>query len=86
MVSGTPVLTTKIGGMPEEYYPYFYFIEDETIPGIASAIEKMVRIEYAELFSRGQVAKEFASHEKNYLNQTKAILSFLEDNWKGKCG
>ena len=29
MVSGTPVLTTKLPGMPKEYDDYVYIIEDE---------------------------------------------------------
>lgn len=31
MVFGTPVLTTKLSGMPEEYYPYVYLFKDESI-------------------------------------------------------
>lgn len=38
MTSGTAVLTTKVGGIPEEYFDYVYTIEDESIEGIANAI------------------------------------------------
>ena len=38
MMSGTPLLTTKLPGMPREYYPYVYFIEDESIAGIANSL------------------------------------------------
>ena len=30
MASGTPLLTTKLPGMPEDYYPHIYLLEDET--------------------------------------------------------
>ena len=30
MASGTPVLTTRLPGMPAEYYPYVEFIDEET--------------------------------------------------------
>ena len=42
MVSGTPVLTTRLPGMPMEYYPYVYFIEEESADGIAAAKEKEI--------------------------------------------
>lgn len=35
MVSGTPLLTTKLPGMPKEYYRYVYLLEDESSNGIA---------------------------------------------------
>lgn len=38
MASGTPVLTTKVGGMLEEYLKYIYTIEDESIKGISTAL------------------------------------------------
>ena len=33
MASGTPVLTTRLPGMPKEYYPYVSFIDEETADG-----------------------------------------------------
>lgn len=77
MVSGTPVLTTRVGGMPEEYYPYFYFIDDETPQGIAKAIEDVLALSEETLAEKGRAAKQFAITEKNYLSQTKDILDFL---------
>lgn len=77
MASGTPVLTTKVGGMPEDYYPYFYFIDDETPQGIAKAIENVLALSEETLDEKGRTAKQFAISEKNYLPQTKAILDFL---------
>ena len=77
MVSGTPVLTTRVGGMPEEYYPYFYFIDDETPQGIAKVIEDVLVLSKEALAEKGRAAKQFAIAEKNYLSQTKDILDFL---------
>ena len=77
MVSGTPVLTTRVGGMPEEYYPYLYFIDDETPQGIAKAIEDVLALSENALAEKGQAAKQFASTAKNYLSQTNDILDFL---------
>ena len=84
MASGTPVLTTKVGGMPEEYYPYFYFIDDETPQGIAKAIEDVLTLREETLAEKGRAAKQFAVTEKNYLSQTKDILDFLSGEFSRK--
>ena len=84
MASGTPVLTTKVGGMPEEYYPYFYFIDDETPQGIAKAIEDVLALREETLAEKGRAAKQFAVAEKNYLSQTKDILDFLSGELRRK--
>ena len=42
MASGTPVLTTRLPGMPAEYYPYVEFIDEETPEGIARALKRVL--------------------------------------------
>lgn len=84
MVSGTPVLMTRVGGMPEDYYPYFYFIDDETPQGIAKAIENVLALSEETLDEKGRTAKQFAISEKNYLPQTKGILDFLSGELRRK--
>ena len=80
MSSGTPILTTRVGGMPEEYYPYFYFIDDESVSGIANSIESVASLNNESLKLMGERAREFALEKKNYYQQTKLILSFLEQS------
>ena len=75
MVSGTPVLTTRVGGMPVEYYDYFYFIDDESPEGIAETIEKTLN--KSDLRNMGEKARKYACKEKNYCSMTKKILTFL---------
>ena len=80
MASGTPILTTRVGGMPKEYYPYFYFIDNESEAGICNAIEKIINLPEEELELKGKKAAEFANNYKNYLVSTKRVLEFLEQN------
>lgn len=79
MASGTPVLTTRVGGMPTEYYDYFYFIENETPDGLATAMRKVLALPNTELDAFGTRALQFASNSKNYQAMTKKILSFLQN-------
>ena len=43
MASGTPVLTTVLPGMPKEYHPYVYLLEDETSDGITEKLKEVFR-------------------------------------------
>lgn len=84
MVSGTPVLMTKVGGMPIEYYDYLYFIENESIEGVQKAIEDIILLKNEELDKKGIIAKKFAEKEKNYKSMTKKIVEFLSKQINGE--
>lgn len=77
MASGTPVLTTKLPGMPKEYYPYVYLIEPETTEALAQTLSKLLRKPPEELFAFGQAAKAFILQEKNNLKQAEKLLQLL---------
>lgn len=79
MASGTPVLTTRVGGMPEEYYPHFSFIEDETVDGVAAALESALSRSEAALEAQGAGAREFALEEKNCVTMVRKITDFLRE-------
>ena len=78
MASGTPLLTTKVGGMPEEYLKYVYIIEDESISGISTALTTVLHNAPKELYLFGQKAAHFAIEDKNYRKMTEKVLIFLQ--------
>ena len=78
ITSGTPLLTTKVGGMPEEYLKYVYIIDDESINGISNSLTTAMNYSANELNVFGQKAVRFAMAEKNYLKMTESILFFLQ--------
>jgi len=79
MASGTPVLTTKLPGMPEEYYPYVYLLEDETAEGMAKALREILSKPAEELAQKGADAKRFVMEKKNNISQAKKLLDMLEN-------
>lgn len=83
MASGTPLLTTKVGGMPEEYYDYFYFFDEESTEGIKSSLEKIVNFCDKQLRDKGISARAFAVKNKSYQYMTSTIVSFLGDSING---
>lgn len=78
MVSGTPVLMTKLPGMPTEYYPYLFFIEDESAEGIKRALTEVLAVSEKERNDIGDKAREFMLKEKNNVVQSKKLTDFLK--------
>lgn len=81
MVSGTPILTTKLPGMPKEYYPYVYLLEDETPKGITEKLQEIFGLSLEEREEMGANARGFVLQHKSNVAQAKKILKFIEENY-----
>lgn len=79
MASGTPILTTKLSGMPKEYDEYVFFIEEETVEGLKFVINKLKSIKREELYHKGILAKDFVLKSKNNQVQAKKIVDFIKN-------
>lgn len=77
MASGTPLLTTKLPGMPDEYYPYVFLIKDESVDGYARALKDALSHSDEELYLLGETAKAFVLNKKNYLEQAKRVAKLI---------
>ncbi len=77
LASGTPVLTTRLLGIPEDYQDKFYFIEDESVLGIKVQIEFCLAKKNEELQEFGQKGKAFVLNEKNYTKQVGKLISSI---------
>lgn len=78
MASGTPLLTTRLPGIPEEYYSYCYTIKEETIDGISESIRNVLKLSNEELKAMGENARRFIMTKKNNKVQARKIYVFLE--------
>lgn len=77
MASGTPVLLTKLPGIPEEYFHYTYTIEPETPEGVCNALTEIFRSSRQQRDQFGSRAREFVSTQKNCDAQCGRILEFV---------
>ncbi len=75
MLSGTPLLTTKLSGVPDEYDSYCFTIRSREPQLIAETIEKILCDENAQ--NMGKKAKAFVVEQKNSTVQVARILQFL---------
>jgi glycosyltransferase involved in cell wall biosynthesis len=77
MASGTPLLTTKLPSMPNEYHPYVFLIKDETVEGYAKALQDVLAHTDVELYNFGQNAKNFVLKKKNNKEQAKRVANLI---------
>ena len=78
MVSGTPVLMTRLPGMPCEYAKYVYLFEKEDTEGIARKLREVLDKPLNELETFGQKARTFVLEKKNNVYQTNKIIDFVD--------
>ena len=80
MVSGTPVLTTKLPGMPVEYYPHVYLFDSgENAVDFAEVLRRVLSQPAEELEAKGKEACEWVLAKKNNITQTARIIELLEN-------
>ena len=77
MVSGTYTLSTKLGGIPDEYFNYCGCIEDESAEGIRDAINESLQLYREELYAKGLAARQFVLENKNNVMQTARVVELM---------
>lgn len=80
MASGTPLLTTKLPGMPKEYNNYVYLIEEETKNGIISKFKEIFSKTKEELIEFGKKTQQFVLENKNNITQGNKIIKLITEN------
>jgi glycosyltransferase involved in cell wall biosynthesis len=65
MASGIPLLTTRLPGIPKEYFDFVYVFEEENVEGYRRAMERILDIPKIELKVFGDRARNFVLQHKN---------------------
>ena len=77
MVTGTPVLTTCLPGMPEEYKQHVYLLEDESVQGVGRAITRVFQEADTARADLGFHARCFVLEQKNNAKQAEKLSGIL---------
>lgn len=80
MASGVPLLTTKLPGMPKEYFDYVYLFKEETVDGFGRAMQSLLNKSREELLNFGARAKDFVVTKKNNKLQARRFYSCFVSN------
>lgn len=76
MLSGTPLLTTRLKGIPEEYYSYVFCADSSSLE-MARIIDTVLANSPNELNKIGERAQAFIVNRKNSNTQAARIMNFL---------
>lgn len=79
MSSGTPVLTTKLLGIPDDYFDKMFYIESETVEGVKKSILNCLLKSQEELDGFGNNAKSFVLQEKNNFIQIEKLIKIMNE-------
>lgn len=77
LLSGTPVLSTKLNGFTDDYIDKMFWIEKDDPDGIADAINSVCDCTKGDLEAMANRAYKFVIKEKNWDRQVKRIAKFI---------
>lgn len=78
MLSATPVLTTKLPGIPNDYDEHLFYINNESAEGIAESIIRCKRMNPSYLKTKGKDAQLFVLQNKNCRKQINNVMDALQ--------
>lgn len=79
MLSGTPVLTSKLSGIPDEYFNYVYTVESNRVDDILKALQEIFNKSDKDNCEVGFRAQKFIVENKNSVVQASNILKFMKN-------
>ncbi len=80
MLSGTPLLTTRLKGIPDAYFDYVFTADSGRPEDLARAMRYALTRPQADRMRLGERAQRFIRREKNAAAQTAGLLAFLEES------
>lgn len=79
MLSGTPLLTSRLPGIPKIYFDYCLSIENNEPESIKKAIEDFFALDKEKRDHLGVSARDFIASQKNHKVQAVKVLNFLKE-------
>ncbi|HUM89598.1 MAG TPA: glycosyltransferase, partial [Prolixibacteraceae bacterium] len=77
MLSGRPVITTALPGIPKDYFDFVYTLSEETPEGLARLLRYVCAKPAFELAEFGSRAREFILQTRNWSIQGRSVYEFI---------
>lgn len=77
MLSGNPVLSFRIPGIPEEYFDYLLPIDGENPVAMAESMQMVLRMSDEEREVLGNKGYDFVKNRKNHIQQARKIVEIM---------
>lgn len=85
LLSGTAVASTKLPGIPKDYFNYMYALDGFTVEEIRKSLNEILSQSNDDLYKMGKKGHEFVMKEKNNQVMAQKIYDFLKsDNYGTK--
>lgn len=78
LASGTPTITTRLKGIPEEYFKYCFCLDEDNPEAIKNKIIEVCELPQSDLEEKGMEARNFILKNKNPINQVQQIYCMLK--------
>ena len=78
MISGRPVITTKLPCFTKDYDEYLYYFEDDSVEGMKKTLQHCFSLTNEELTQKAKHAREFIIKKLNNKDITKMILEKIK--------
>lgn len=82
MLSGRPVITTKLNGLSADFLENLYVTESDTPQGMAKEIDKVMSLPEKELSDKAQAAFSFVVDNMTWDKQWGRISDFMKNNYE----
>src|SRR5262249_48603107 len=79
MASGTPVISTRLPGIPADYWRHLVALDDESAGGLRCLSDRLIRSPSAGYERLGRGAREFVLAQKTEAVQGRKLSSFLQN-------
>jgi glycosyltransferase involved in cell wall biosynthesis len=80
MLSGTPVLSTKLNGFTEDYFDKMFFVDSNEPKILATKIDEIINIPPEELRAKAYKAQQYVLNNKSWEKQCEKIYKFMSNN------
>lgn len=77
LLSGTAVVSTKLPGIPEEYFEYMFSFESDDSDSIFDKLNELLNFSNVELIDKGKLAHNFVLQNKNNVIMTSKIINLM---------
>lgn len=77
MLSGTPVVSTRLPGIPKEYFDYIYAFDADSCDSIADKLNEILELSDDELIKKGKAAHDFVQKNKNNVVMADKIIKLM---------
>ena len=78
MASGSPVLSSRLGGIPKEYENYIFFFDENTQASLGAKMREILDLSPEKLAEKGNAARSFVLDRKNNIVQAAKIIKFCQ--------